>query len=440
RCWGTHVFCAACTRRHAETTLSDHKRMAPSGDGLACMEPACGGTLKLESLAPVLGPWLISDLQKRLVIDKGVSCENSEKATGVGLLTVEERISAIIIRQCPQCSRRVTKEKSCQTATCPCGTEICFVCNDQRQFSVGLSGDRSIPTSRFKCKFKCSKITAFEERKKIKKVYNEASTSEQKFLKQLYPDIESFTSRQSLAIAAFEELSTEFWHLPIVIVVIFLVYFFMTSALLEGLIAVHVCSLISELRLNISKGDSTSTENADGPIADAALSVEERISAIVIRRCPHCSRGLMKEIGCAIATCPCGTEICFVCKKRRQFSCNVKCVKMAAVEDMRKIQDVYDEASAAEQSFLKELYPDIESFTSPQSLERDCKQIQCTMQGYGAAEALRYDAESNVEHLRVDERTQKYSRHWQVRCGLLDEYVPEATVYRYITVDTTTLD
>lgn len=43
---------------------------------------------------------------------------------------------------------------------------------------------------------------------------------------------------------------------------------------------------------------------------------EEQLSAVFIRRCPACNRALVKTIGCAHVTCPCGTALCFVCNRR----------------------------------------------------------------------------------------------------------------------------
>lgn len=75
---------------------------------------------------------------------------------------------------------------------------------------------------------KCLKISAVEDIKKIKEVYDEANGLEQTMLRQLYPDIDGNTSPQSLAIATFWEAINMFWHFPWFI----FVYFFLSDALL----------------------------------------------------------------------------------------------------------------------------------------------------------------------------------------------------------------
>jgi hypothetical protein len=55
-------------------------------------------------------------------------CEQVKKQTQ-GRLTVEEAMSAAIIRKCPSCSQEFVKSNGgCNKVRCGCGTEVCYVC------------------------------------------------------------------------------------------------------------------------------------------------------------------------------------------------------------------------------------------------------------------------------------------------------------------------
>lgn len=44
--------------------------------------------------------------------------------------------------------------------------------------------------------------------------------------------------------------------------------------------------------------------------------VEEAATAAIIRKCPTCRKGILKEDGCNKMNCPCGTKFCYCCQKK----------------------------------------------------------------------------------------------------------------------------
>lgn len=108
----------------------------------------------------------------------------------------------------------------------------------------------------------------------------------------------------------------------------------------------------------------------------------EKLSSIVIRRCPRCLRGLTKSIGCPAVSCPCGAEVCFTCGESRfphkvlsingaaLFKTNIRiqphvsCANTLLRSDKAKVKELYEASTAVEQRFIRALYPDVEQFKS----------------------------------------------------------------------------
>jgi hypothetical protein len=42
--------------------------------------------------------------------------------------------------------------------------------------------------------------------------------------------------------------------------------------------------------------------------------LEEKLSAALIRRCPACAKQVVKEDGCNLMRCVCGSKFCYVCR------------------------------------------------------------------------------------------------------------------------------
>ncbi|XP_053648008.2 E3 ubiquitin-protein ligase RNF216 isoform X1 [Cherax quadricarinatus] len=48
----------------------------------------------------------------------------------------------------------------------------------------------------------------------------------------------------------------------------------------------------------------------------ARLQIEEEMSKALIRKCPDCNTNIVGEAGCNKMTCPCGTVMCYICRKK----------------------------------------------------------------------------------------------------------------------------
>ncbi|CAM9892306.1 unnamed protein product, partial [Phaeothamnion confervicola] len=59
----------------------------------------------------------------------GQRCEEVEKkAMTDSRRTVEEAMSEAVVRTCPKCKRKFTKDYGCNKMTCACGALICYIC------------------------------------------------------------------------------------------------------------------------------------------------------------------------------------------------------------------------------------------------------------------------------------------------------------------------
>ncbi|KAH7726033.1 hypothetical protein AAVH_06476 [Aphelenchoides avenae] len=146
-----------------------------------------------------------------------------------------------------------------------------------------------------------------------------------------------------------------------------------TDSLRDILDPATLFSLLS--RIAWDKHGPYDDESSSGPsaaMADADKTLEEQLSAVFIRRCPACNRALVKTIGCAHVTCPCGTALCFVCNRRYEpKTCAVKCLKVSHSRDREKLKELYDQASPSQRKRLRLLYADIEKYGSLKYKVRD---------------------------------------------------------------------
>ncbi|VVC38867.1 Zinc finger, RING/FYVE/PHD-type [Cinara cedri] len=56
-------------------------------------------------------------------------------------------------------------------------------------------------------------------------------------------------------------------------------------------------------------------ENIQTPEVVIRTRIENKMSEVLIRNCPVCKNRFLKDSGCNKIVCPCGTSICYICKK-----------------------------------------------------------------------------------------------------------------------------
>ncbi|CAG9538006.1 unnamed protein product [Cercopithifilaria johnstoni] len=174
---GDHEFCKNCVKQHTEAQIGDGMNR------ISCMDPSCtDGHFETSSIQNIISPALfrlfilhclrdeiltsnIGNIEFCPFCDFPASFGNSEDRTLVCLNAVcqkescrkcqkeshiplrceevqedvdfetkkrkfiEERMSEAVIRKCPTCDKKITKETGCNKMTCPCGTFFCYVCN-----------------------------------------------------------------------------------------------------------------------------------------------------------------------------------------------------------------------------------------------------------------------------------------------------------------------
>ncbi|KAH7668122.1 hypothetical protein AAVH_43041 [Aphelenchoides avenae] len=113
-------------------------------------------------------------------------------------------------------------------------------------------------------------------------------------------------------------------------------------------------------------------EGPTSSISDGYRRLEEKLSNIFIRHCPHCRRALTKSLGCNYVKCPCGTPLCFVCKGVFTNRCGRKCDKKRSLaQDRAALKKVYDEATPEQRAHLRSIHHGIESYGSLRYKVRD---------------------------------------------------------------------
>ncbi|KAI9221219.1 hypothetical protein BC828DRAFT_347425, partial [Blastocladiella britannica] len=176
RCTAGHPFCASCVRRLLETAVGDRKTSLACMDASGCdsaflptsLERATGWKL-LRAWEKIVAEYVIKtagleDFYECPFCDYGMillpgtltfrcevctaesctrcrqqshgvmACQEAEALRDKENLLnvqhkVEERMTAALLRQCPECKAKFVKDTGCNRMTCPgCKKLICYVC------------------------------------------------------------------------------------------------------------------------------------------------------------------------------------------------------------------------------------------------------------------------------------------------------------------------
>ncbi|KAH7703488.1 hypothetical protein AAVH_29336, partial [Aphelenchoides avenae] len=187
-----HRFCKDCVRQHAERTLNDFTMLDPHAIGLRCMETGCTNPFLLDDIAAIVPKATLSLLTNRLREDQAAlksrlheadkidDYRKDQEEVGDANRLIEEKLSNVFIRHCPDCRRSIVKTMGCNYVKCPCGTGLCCVCSDRHRLKCNLL-----------CDYKASLV---RDRTALKKLYDGATLAQRTHLRSIHADIEQYGS------------------------------------------------------------------------------------------------------------------------------------------------------------------------------------------------------------------------------------------------------
>ncbi|KAH7698222.1 hypothetical protein AAVH_34690, partial [Aphelenchoides avenae] len=164
----------------------------PHATGLRCMETGCSNPLLLDDITAIVPEATLSLLTNRLLEDQAAlkrrlddtdridESSKDEDEVGDANRQIEEKLSKLFIRRCPDCRRCIVKTMGCNLVKCPCGTRICCACSDRHKLSCNILCDY--------------KATTVRDRLALKKLYDGATPAQRTHLRSIHADIEQYGS------------------------------------------------------------------------------------------------------------------------------------------------------------------------------------------------------------------------------------------------------